>query len=201
MFPQLTDLVALLGINLVLCAGCMSLLGWKAITRTWAKWATAALFVGLWFPVGTAQLPLLAYIRGISSDLSLTLVVLACVGLFHRLAGTPEIGGRERTAVFIAVSAAALFLYPLALGWGDWDAYRLGWGSMGMWVVLLLVSLLCWFKGLRLLPGLIALALLAWTAGIMESGNLWDYLVDPWLVMGAMVFVFLKCARRLFKAA
>ncbi|MBC7608742.1 MAG: hypothetical protein H7228_04060 [Polaromonas sp.] len=201
MVPQLTDFVAMLGIDLVLCAGCMRLMGCKAITRAWAKWATAAFFVGLWLPVGTAQLPVLAYIRGISSDLSITLVVLAGVGLFHRLAGTPAIAGRERTAVFIAVSAAAVFLYPLALGWGDWDAYRPGWGSMGMWLMLLLMSLLCWFRGLRLLPSLVALALLAWTAGIMESGNLWDYLMDPWLVTWALLFVFLKCARRLFKAA
>ena len=201
MFPQLTDFVAMLGLNLVLCAGCMHLLGWKAMTRTWAKWATAVFFVALWCPVGVAQLPVLAYIRGISSDLSITLVVMACVGLCHRVLGTPAIAGRERAAVFIAVAAAGLFLYPLALGWGDWDAYRPGWGSPGMLATLLLVSLLCWLKGLRLLPELVALALLAWTAGIMESGNLWDYLIDPWLVMWALLFVFLKCARLLFKAA
>ena len=191
----------MLGINLVLCAGCMRLLSWKTMTRTSAKWVTAAFFVALWCPVGAAQLPVLAYVRGISSDLSITLVVLACVGLCHRLTGTPAIAGRERAAVLVGVAAAALFLYPLALGWGDWDAYRPGWGSTGMWVMLLLVSLLCWFNGLRLLPALVALSLLAWTAGIMESGNLWDYLMDPWLVTSALLFIFLKSARLLFRAA
>ena len=201
MFPQLTDLVAMLGIDLVLCAGCMRLLSWKAVTQTSAKWVTVAFFVALWFPVGAAHLPVLAYIRGISSDLSITLLMLAFVGLCHRFLGTPAVAVRERSAVFIAVAAAALFLYPLALGWGNWDSYRPGWGSAGMWAILLMVSLFCWFKGLRLLPALVALALLAWTAGIMESGNLWDYLIDPWLVLWALSFVFLKCARRLFKAA
>ena len=201
MFPPLTDFVAMLGINLVLCAGCLRLLSWKAITRAWAKWLTAVFFVVLWLPLGAAQLPVVAYIRGISSDLSITLVVMACVGLSHRVLGTPAITGRERTAVLIAVSTAAVFLYPLALGWGDWDAYRPGWGSTGMCLVLLLVSLVCWFKGLRLLPTLVALALLAWTAGVMESGNLWDYLIDPWLVMSALLFVLLKYIRLLFKTA
>ncbi len=201
MVPQLTDVMAMLGINLVLCAGFMRVLSWKVGTRTSAKWTLAAFFVALWFPVGAAQIPVLAYIRGISSDLSITLVVLACADLCQRLAGTPEIPGRERASVLVGVAVASLFLYPLALGWGDWDAYRPGWGSAGMWVMLLLTSLLFWFKGLRLLPALVALALLAWTAGILESGNLWDYLMDPWLAMYAMLFVCLRITRMRLKAA
>ena len=91
----------------------------------------------------------------------------------------------------LAVASAALFLYPLALGWGDWDPYRLGWGAPGFWSALLIFSLICWFRGLRLLPLLVALALLAWTVGLLESTNLWDYLIDPWL---SVVAIFL-CAK------
>lgn len=192
MLPPLTDLVALLGIDLVLCAGCLRLLSWRRgltavihVTR-WAKWVTVACFVLLWWPLGAAHLPLVAYIRGISSDLSITLVVLACLGLCHRLLGLRAVDQRERMAVNVAVAAVALFLYPLALGWGDWDAYRAGWGASGMWVALLAVSLFCWAKGLRLLPMLVALALLAWSAGVLESTNLWDYLMDPWLATAAL---------------
>lgn len=197
MLPPLTDLVALLGIDLVLCAGCLRLLSWRrglasAVHATrWAKWATAVCFVVLWYPAGVAQLPLLAYIRGISSDLSITLVVLACLGLCHRLFGFRAVDQRERMAVNVAVAAAALFLYPLALGWGDWDAYRAGWGAAGtgapvMWVALLALSVFCWLRGLRLLPVLIALALSGWFLGVLESTNLWDYLMDPWLAAAAL---------------
>ena len=191
MFPPLTDFVALLGLDLVLCACCLRLLGVTRLSLQLKKVATLACFLLLWLPVGAAQLPVLAYIRGISSDVSITLVVLACLGLRQRLSGHPVERSREHTAVLAVVAIAALFLYPLALGWGDWDAYRPGWGAPGMWAALLFVSLLAWVAGLRLLPTLVGLALLGWTAGVLESTNLWDYLMDPWLA----VFAISHCIR------
>ncbi|MEO7886079.1 MAG: hypothetical protein ABI893_03380 [Polaromonas sp.] len=193
MLPPANDLFALLGIDLVLCAGCLRLLSWRYGGALWTRWVTAAVFVLLWCPVGSAGLPLLAYVRGVSSDLSISLVVLACLGMYRRLSGEPPTVLRERTSVNLVFAMGALFLYPLALGWGDWDAYRLGWGSPGLGVVLLLVSIMCWVKGFRLVPVLVAVALLAWVAGAMESTNLWDYLIDPWLGVAA-IFQSIKLA-------
>lgn len=195
MFPPLTDFIALFGLDLVLCAGCLRLLSVRGMSRPWKKAITLACFLLLWFPVGGAHLPVLAYIRGVSSDLSITLVVLACLGLRQRLSGRGVQHSLERTAVLAVVATAALFLYPLALGWGDWDAYRPGWGSPGMWAILLLISLLAWARGLRMLPTLVGLALLAWTAGVLESTNLWDYLLDPWLA----IFAIFHCVRLVIK--
>ena len=191
MFPPLTDFVALFGLDLVLCAGCLRLLSARGMDMCWKKAITLTCFLLLWFPVGAAHLPVLAYIRGVSSDLSVTLVVLACLGLRQRLSEHCVQHSRERTAVLTVVAVAALFLYPLALGWGDWDAYRPGWGAPGMWAILLFISLLAWARGLRLLPTIVGLALLAWTAGVLESTNLWDYLMDPWLA----IFAISHCVR------
>ncbi|EJL78650.1 hypothetical protein PMI15_04243 [Polaromonas sp. CF318] len=193
MFPPANDLIALLGINLVLCAGCLRLLSWRHGVTPWGKWASAAVFVLLWCPVGPARLPLVAYVRGISSDLSISLVAIACLGMYQRLRGMAPVAQRERMALSFAFAACALFLYPLALGWGDWDAYRLGWGSPALWAALLALSLACWAGGLRLLPALVALGLLAWVAGALESTNLWDYLIDPWLAVAA-IFQCIKFA-------
>ena len=195
MFPPLTDFVALMGLDLVLCAGCLRLLSVTRLSLRWKKVVTLTCFLMLWLPVGGAQLPVLAYIRGVSSDLSITLVVLACLGLRQRLSERCVVYSREHTVVLAVVAVAALFLYPLALGWGDWDAYRPGWGAPGMWAGLLFVSLLAWACGLRLLPTLAGLALLAWTAGMLESTNLWDYLMDPWLA----VYAVFHCVRLGFK--
>ena len=186
MLPPLTDLVALLGIDLVLCAGCLRLLSWRRSVTPWAKGVTAACFVLMWLPLGAAQLPLVAYVRGISSDLSITLLALVCIGMVGRWRGQDLVDARERMALQFAVAAAALLLYPMALGWGDWDPYQTGWGAPGMLIGLLAVTLFFWIKGLRLLPVLVALALLAWTLGLLESTNLWDYLLDPWLAAAAI---------------
>lgn len=189
--PPLTDFLALLGIDLALCAGVLRLLASKPGVAPWVKWTTAACFVLMWLPAGAAQLPLLAYIRGVSSDLSVTLVALACLFAGQRLFGVPAVPLREKVILNGVIAAAALALYPLALGWGDWDLYRTGWGSLGLLGALLALSLLSWVKGLRLLPLLIGLALVFWSMGLMESANLWDYLMDPWLAMAAL----LQCVR------
>ncbi len=176
----------------MVCAACLRLLNlWRGPSysvRPWTKWAAAVCVVLLWMPAGAAALPVLAYIRGVTSDLSITFVALACTSLWVQLRGLPGLPGRERAVVFYSVAVAAVFLYPLALGWGDWDAYRSGWGAPGMLLALLVLAVGCVARGLRLLPASIALALLAWTAGLLESTNLWDYLVDPWLATGAIVY-------------
>lgn len=198
MLPSPTDFFALLGINLVLCAMAGRLLCRGPLVSRWACWVLAVLFLLLWLPVGSAPLPVVAYIRGVSSDPSVTLVLLACLGLARRLLELPQLAERESMPVFLVVAVAALLLYPTALGWGDFDAYRLGWGSAVMWLVLLALCAVGWLLKLRLLPLLIAAAMLAWVAGLMESGNLWDYLMDPWLVATAFVQCLGAGIRRLF---
>ena len=197
MLPPLTDLIALLCIALVLSAGCLRLLSWRYGVTPWVKGISAVFFVLLWCPVGAAQLPLAAYVRGISSDLSISLVAIACLGMYQRLSGVHLVSDRERNVLNLVFAAGALFLYPLALGWGDWDSYRLGWGAPGMWAALLVLSVVCWGKGLRLLPVLIAVGLLAWAAGVLESTNLWDYLIDPWIAVGAIFQCFRMAGRQL----
>jgi hypothetical protein len=190
MLPALTDFVALTGIALVASAGCLRLPGLTSGSARRAnakgRWLTGLCLVVMWIPVGAPHLPVAAYIRGFTSDFSVSLVILAALGLSTRLLGLKLFDKREWQAVFYAVAAAALFLYPLALGWGDWDAYRLGWGSAAMWAGLLLLCVVCWFAGWRLLPLLVGAAMLSWTAQLMESTNLWDYLFDPWLVVAAI---------------
>ena len=186
--PPFTDLLALVGIDLVLCAAVLRLLDRQRDITQPTRWVVLlAVFSVFWIPMGAAQLPVLAFVRGVSSDLSTTLVALACLSLGRRLSGWPAMARREGLALSMALAVAAVVLYPTALGWGDWDAYRPGWGSLGMLGILLLLSLACWIGGLRLLPALVGLAVLAWTLGLMESGNLWDYLMDPWLAIGAVI--------------
>lgn len=186
-FPPPTDLAALLGIDLVLCAAGLRLFAGRLANPRRAGWAVLACFALFWWPAGAAHLPLLAYVRGISSDLSVTLVALACLALGQRLFGQPALAARNQIALSAAVLAAAGLLYPTALGLGNWDAYRLGWGSFSLLGALFALTMVFLFNGLRLLPALVGLALLAWAAGLMESTNLWDYLIDPWLAVGALV--------------
>ena len=190
MFPPLTDFVALLGVAVVACAACLRLSGLMFTTAGQAnaegRWLVGICFAMMWIPVGAAHLPVAAYLRGVTSDFSVSLVVMAALSLLSRLFYPKLFNRRDFQAVFYVVAATALFLYPLALGWGDWDAYRCGWGSAGMWAGLFFVCVVSWVAGFRLLPLLISLAMASWTVQLMESTNLWDYLLDPWLATAAI---------------
>lgn len=199
-----TDFYALVGIDLAACAvflRVVSLAMPASATRKASAatvWLSAILLVGLWLPFGDAGLPLLAFARGILSDFSVTSMVLAVLYIVQRVGVAPSVQGHEKTVVYAALVFAALVLYPTALGWGDWDAYRLGWGAAGLLVGLSLLSLSCFWMGLRLLPLLIAAALMAWSLGMLESGNLWDYLIDPWIAC-VSIGVALKMGLGLFR--
>ena len=195
----LTDAFALCGWALALCAGALRLQRFWLPESFWANGLLLVFFIALLVPMFGAGLPLAAFFRGIGGDLSITLIALSVWSLSHRLFNGAATTKREFKALMVTVATATLILYPTALGLGNWDAYRLGWGSW--WFLLALLGLcgVSAWMGVRVLPALVALAMLAWSFGLMESGNLWDYLLDPWLSAFALGYVvnkvFIKCAK------
>jgi hypothetical protein len=95
----------------------------------------------------------------------------------------------NRRALLKLVALVALPLYPLSLGLTAFDPYRLGFGDPLFVAALLLLGLAAWILKHHLMASCISLAILAWTTGWYESGNLWDYLLDPWVaIYGLSVF-------------
>ena len=200
---DLTDAFAVVGIALALCAGALNLRRYGRHKNyplsLWVKGLLLALFIALLVPKPGANIALAAFFRGFTGDLSITLLALSFWSLCYRLFGVLPAAKRELMALLGVVAASALLLYPTALGWGDWDAYRLGWGSWWFLSFLLVLCGLSAWMGLYVVPALVALALLAWSFGLMESSNLWDYLLDPWLSVFALGYVvtkaFIKCSQ------
>jgi len=125
-------------------------------------------------------LPIAGYVRGVTGDLSMTTLVLLSVGF----AGGLE--RKERLAVSRLVVMAAVFLYPMALGLGPFDPYRLGFSPRGLLVVLFGVAVFAWLRELYVLLLCVGSGVLAHALGLFESQNLWDYLVDPWVCIAAV---------------
>ena len=148
--------------------------------------AALALFV----PIG--DLPIAAYVRGVTGDLSAATLVLAGAACFTQLTGKELIGHRDRQALCWLLALAAAFLYPFALGWTRFDPYALGFGSVEFVTALLLVTLAAWGARLNLIVLVVVVAVLAFLGGVYESRNLWDTLIDPtvsfyalaWLIAG-----------------
>jgi hypothetical protein len=150
--------------------------------------------VALFLPFG--ELPLAAYVRGVTGDLSVSTLVLAGAACFAELTGRRLIGRRDLRALAWLVAVAAVFLYPFALGLTPFDPYALGYGSVELVTVLLLVTLAAWRARLNAIVLIVIAAALAYLGGAYESRNLWDYLIDPLVSAYALIRLLARGRRR-----
>jgi hypothetical protein len=193
--PHLTDITGLAGAASAIIAF-LSHLPWiKRLAKLRFALLMGAVFVMTLVPYST--LPIAAYIRGATGDLSITTLILLWCALLKPWLNDGTIDERLRQSLLILVAFAAMVLYPLALGFGTFDPYRLGYGNPLFVAVLLLFSLAAWFMEYALVSLCIALATLAWTAGWYESDNLWDYLLDPFVFIYALCGIATTAARKL----
>lgn len=152
-----------------------------------------AVAVAMLVPLGA--LPIAAYVRGAIGDLSVLTLALLLRAVLARLSGWEPIEERTRLALQSFIALAALVLYPMALGFGPFDPYRLGYGNPWLVGALCLVALAAWFRRMPLVALCIALAVLTWAVGWYESSNLWDYLLDPAVSIYALSALALRGAQ------
>ena len=191
---NLTDLTGLTSIASAISAFMLLLPGMADIARPRLAMLLAAVFVLMLIPFG--GMPLAAYVRGMIGDLSVTtLVLLWCALLQPWLKQLSQPNKQSRHTLLILIALAALILYPMALGVGAFDPYRLGYSNPLFVAVLLLIAVIAWFSKFYLIALCIALATLAWAMGWYESDNLWDYLLDPWVAIYALAAVVSRVAR------
>ena len=187
-----TDLVGLAGAALAIAAvavatGRLAALGRSRLVVLGAGSAAIALL-----PIGA--LPLAASLRGVTGDLSVTTLVLLARFVLRPVFDWKPLEARTGRALQCLVTAGGLALYPLTLGLGLWDPYRLGYGEPWFLGALLLLAAASLFLDLTLVAGCLAFGVLAWSLGALESRNLWDYLLDPLLVGWGLSALLLRSA-------
>ncbi len=90
---------------------------------------------------------------------------------------------------------AGATLYPMALGIGSFDPYSAGWHFSWLFVSLLAVTLGLLFVKNRFFFVFLA-TILAYDLRLLESANLWDYLLDPILVLVSFGALMAQIIRR-----
>ncbi len=190
-----TDVTGLLGCALAIAVLAARLPVISRMVPRYRGWLRAGVFVAVLIPVG--GMPLAGYVRGAVGDLSITTLVLLGASLLHTQRGRP-LPGRDKLLLLVVIAAAGF--YPLALGWGDYDPYRMGYGSYWLLAYLLGLGLLAAWKGFSVITVTLAAAVLAWSMGWYESANLWDYLLDPVVAIYAAGLMMARGLSRLHKA-
>jgi len=193
--PNFTDLTGLASVASALAASLLLLPWIKRLAKHQLAILAGFVFVVALIPF--SGMPLAAYMRGATGDLSITTLALLWCALSRPWTGCAAPDCKHRLALCVLIALAALTLYPLALGVGAFDPYRLGYDNQQFVAGLLLVALAAWFWKYYLVALCIALATLAWAAGWYESGNIWDYLLDPFVSIYALAVIIIHAVKTL----
>lgn len=180
-----TDLTGLFGITLAIVTLLLSVPRVQALPLIRRAAVLAAAIVLVSIPVWGVSFS--GFVRGMTGDLSIATLLLLGLSLVRSFSNRVLVEDRNRNALLRAILIVAAVFYPLILGLGMFDPYRLGYANL--WFMLALFALAIW-SSLRystLLALSMALAVAAWSAGWYESPNLWDYLLDPWLAIYALL--------------
>ncbi len=130
------------------------------------------------------------WLRGLTGDLSMLSLLLLAAAVYQQLSGNDWLRRQERKPLEAAVVVTGLIFYPLALGYGAMDPYFWGYGNIYFVSMLLALAGVALIRNYRMLATFIMLALLSWNMQLLQSVNLWDYLIDPFIwffYMGRML--------------
>ena len=180
---SLAELVGLAGFGLALAAGATTLAVRLAGRRWWCALVGLTAVAVAFAPAG--NIPVAGYLRGILGDLSITsLLVLAAV-VVTALSGRRVIDRQAWTALCGWSMIAGLVLYPQTLGLTRVDPYELGFRPRALVVVMAAVTMWWWWRQWHGAALVLAADVAAFNLRVLESGNLWDYALDPCLFFWA----------------
>jgi hypothetical protein len=141
--------------------------------------------LGLFLPV--SGLSLAQWLRSVVGDLSILTMLLFLNILAQRLFNRNLLASATQNNLLLGVILVGMVFYPLALGVSEFDPYRLGYSPVLMTVILSLASSIAWMRAKQGLAIILLSPLIAFNLHLLESANLWDYLLDPVLLIYAVV--------------
>lgn len=173
--------IGLLGTLLVILAVPLTFIRQPRVPRQFIVITLLTAFAIALFPVH--DLMIAGYVRGIIGDLSITSMILLMYFIIEAYSGKTHFSAFEKQRLHRCILLLGLILYPFALGLSLLDSYSLGYGNF--WLIPVFVVIIA---GLIIGQSWIILAMLicgisGYVFHIMESSNLWDYLIDIWIFL------------------
>ena len=95
----------------------------------------------------------------------------------------------------------AIILYPTSLGYSQFDMYTIGFASDVFYnyfiMAIALIGVIAWYMGYAQIAVWLTLSVLAHGLNLFESNNLWNYLLDPLVVIACVVSAFIKACKHI----
>lgn len=141
-------------------------------------------------------LPLARWMISFNANFSISLTAILFCKVTENSFGVKLLDKNALLTCWVFSLTAGVILYPMALGLGIFDPYQAGWGFSWLFVVLCGVTILLLIMKNRFAVVLMA-AILAYNLHLLESTNLWDYLVDPFMVLVSCIALSSGLLRKL----
>jgi hypothetical protein len=132
-------------------------------------------------------------VRGIFGDSSITALLFYIAFILQQNFSWQLCRHGELVLLRQLLVVTALLLYPFALGLTGFDSYSLGYANPWLLAILFIMALLLWWRTYYFLAISLAASVAAWSLQMLESGNLWDYLLDPVFVV-LLLLTYMKPA-------
>jgi hypothetical protein len=150
--------------------------------------ALAAIVSVVLIQVEIKAIPLAGWLLGVNANFSIPLTMLLFGRVWQNATGIEFLDRQALRATWIFGLVAGLVLYPASLGlWAGngttgFDPYALGYGSAGLSLLLLYLTIGL-LLGKNRFGTVLAASILAYNLQLLESPNLWDYFIDPLLAI------------------
>lgn len=132
------------------------------------------------FPIG--ELPFARVLISLNINCCIPLTALTSSRIWYNATGVRLLDKSAVSSLWVFALVAGLVLYPMALGLGRFDPYELGWNFSLLFLITLAITIVLLFKRNR--SGIVLiLCILGYNLQVLESTNLWDYLIDPTFVL------------------
>jgi hypothetical protein len=158
----------------------------KIHLRGWLGAMILAIGSGLIVVMPIGGLPVARWVMSVNANFSVPLMAIMFNKAWQNASGIQLLDRRTLMASWIFALIGGIMLYPMALGVGGFDPYELGWGFSWLFLLLMGPTILLLLRENRF--GIVmAACILGYDFQLLESPNLWDYLIDP-------VYVLISCA-------
>lgn len=177
------QVIGLSGQALIVVLAVLMLPGMRRLPeRVRAGIAAVVALVVLFVPAN--GLILAGYVRGFFGDFSIVSWLVMLAAILRRVGVRPLLDATDRCRLWWLVAIGGAVLYPMTAGLTVFDPYALGYQPLPL--VLALVPIMLWLAIVRSrLLWVLAIAVLAFDLRLLESPNLWDYLLDFWITLYA----------------
>ena len=162
-----------------LVAACIGLTIVNRFTNVRIYLVTAFIAISTLALLPFREFPATHYVRVLTGDLSMLSFVWLTAGAIQTLLHGERIRSRQDRFTAITVIVISLFLYPSALGLSPLDTYSIGYSPIYLGPFIFLLFVIAVWLNYWIAASSTVLALTAYHYGFMESNNLWDYIVDP----------------------